>query len=155
MFMGPRNWCQGMNSASLCSLAGRYENPVPPRCLAPIDFLKIPAQSSAATNKNKAGFRKIHDNETQQIKRKLINLVLQTTIKRIYAPVAQDFYRLKMSDFSLGMPSRRSVYWSLFLLFITSLAFLSSKIVIASLEDSIVSSQTSSWHFKKSLFNPD
>jgi hypothetical protein len=28
-----------------CSLAGRYENPIPPRCLAPIDFLKIPAQS--------------------------------------------------------------------------------------------------------------
>jgi hypothetical protein len=33
-----------MNSASLCSLAGRYENPIPHRCLAPIDFLKIPAQ---------------------------------------------------------------------------------------------------------------
>jgi hypothetical protein len=32
-----------MNSASLCSLAGRYENPIPPQCLAPIDFLKIPA----------------------------------------------------------------------------------------------------------------
>jgi hypothetical protein len=32
-----------MNSATLCSLAGRYENPIPPRCLAPIDFLKIPA----------------------------------------------------------------------------------------------------------------
>jgi hypothetical protein len=31
--------------ASLCSLAGRYENPIPPRCLAPIDFLKIPALS--------------------------------------------------------------------------------------------------------------
>ncbi len=43
MCMGPRNWCQGMNSASLCSLAGRYENPIPPRCLAPRDFLKIPA----------------------------------------------------------------------------------------------------------------
>ncbi len=44
MFMGPRNWFQGMDSASLCSLAGRYENPIPPLCLAPIDFLKIPAQ---------------------------------------------------------------------------------------------------------------
>jgi hypothetical protein len=32
-----------MNSASLCSLAGRYENPIPYRCLAPIDCLKIPA----------------------------------------------------------------------------------------------------------------
>jgi hypothetical protein len=31
-----------MNSASLCSLAGRYDNPIPTRCLAPIDFLKIP-----------------------------------------------------------------------------------------------------------------
>ncbi len=45
MFMGPRHWFQGMNSASLCSMAGRYENPIPPRCLAPIDFLKIPAQN--------------------------------------------------------------------------------------------------------------
>jgi hypothetical protein len=33
-----------MNSASLCSLAGRYENLIPPWCLAPIDFLKISAQ---------------------------------------------------------------------------------------------------------------
>ncbi len=32
-----------MNSASLCSLAGRYDNLIPIRCLAPIDFLKIPA----------------------------------------------------------------------------------------------------------------
>jgi hypothetical protein len=43
MFMGPRNWFQGMNSTSLCSLAGRYDNPIPPRFLVPIDFLKIPA----------------------------------------------------------------------------------------------------------------
>jgi hypothetical protein len=35
-----------MNSASLCSLAGRYDNPIPARFLAPIDFLKIPAQAS-------------------------------------------------------------------------------------------------------------
>jgi hypothetical protein len=32
-----------MNSASLCSLAGRYDNPIPTRSLAPIDCLKIPA----------------------------------------------------------------------------------------------------------------
>jgi hypothetical protein len=32
-----------MNSSSLCSLAGRYDNPIPPRFLAPIDSLKIPA----------------------------------------------------------------------------------------------------------------
>ncbi len=40
MFMGPRNWFQDINSASL---AGRYDNSIPPRFLAPIDFLKIPA----------------------------------------------------------------------------------------------------------------
>ncbi len=41
--MEPRNRCQGINSASLCSLAGRYDNPIPTPCLAPIYFLKIPA----------------------------------------------------------------------------------------------------------------
>ncbi len=155
--MGPWNRFQGMNSASLCSLAGRYENPIPPRCLAPIDFLKIPAQSSAATNKNKAWFRKIHDNETQQIKRKLLNLVLQTTIKRIYAPVVQDFYSLKMSDFSLGMPSRRSVYWSLFLLFTSLCRFFVLKNCYSLIGGfhCFFSNYTSSWDFKKSLFNPD
>jgi hypothetical protein len=43
--MEPRNRFQGMNSASLCSLAGRYDNPLPPHFLAPIDSLKIPAQN--------------------------------------------------------------------------------------------------------------
>jgi hypothetical protein len=43
-FMEPRNRFQGINSASLCSLAGRYFNPIPTRFLAPIDCLKIPAQ---------------------------------------------------------------------------------------------------------------
>ncbi len=43
--MGPRNRFQGMISASLCSLAGRYDNPLPPRFLAPIDSLKIPEQN--------------------------------------------------------------------------------------------------------------
>jgi hypothetical protein len=32
-----------MKSASLCSLAGRYDKPILPRYLAPIDSLKIPA----------------------------------------------------------------------------------------------------------------
>jgi hypothetical protein len=31
-----------MNSASLCSQAGWYDNPIPTRFLAPIDCLKIP-----------------------------------------------------------------------------------------------------------------
>ncbi len=47
--MGPRNRFQGMNSASLCSLAGRYDNPLPPRFLAPIDSLKIPARLKHCT----------------------------------------------------------------------------------------------------------
>ncbi len=41
--MEPRNRFQGMNSASLCSLAGRYDNPIPTQFLSPIDCLKIPA----------------------------------------------------------------------------------------------------------------
>ncbi len=45
-FMEPRNRSQWMNSTSLCSLAGRYDNPIPTRFLAPIDCLKIPALSS-------------------------------------------------------------------------------------------------------------
>jgi hypothetical protein len=32
-----------MNSASLCGLEGQYDNPIPPRFLASIDSLKIPA----------------------------------------------------------------------------------------------------------------
>ncbi len=46
--MEARNRCQGINSASLCSLAGRYDNPIPSRCLAPIEFLQIPAQATYA-----------------------------------------------------------------------------------------------------------
>ncbi len=41
--MKPRNRFQGMNSASLCSLAGRCVKAIPPQFLAPIDSLKIPA----------------------------------------------------------------------------------------------------------------
>ncbi len=48
--MEPRNQFQGMNSASLCSLAGWYDNPIPPRFLAPIDSLKIPAQDAMLEN---------------------------------------------------------------------------------------------------------
>ncbi len=40
----PKNQFQGTSSTRLCSLTGRYDNPVPPRFLAPIDCLKIPAQ---------------------------------------------------------------------------------------------------------------
>jgi hypothetical protein len=36
------NRFQGLNAASLCSQAGRCDNPIPTRFLAPIDCLKIP-----------------------------------------------------------------------------------------------------------------
>jgi hypothetical protein len=39
-----------MNLASLCSLAGRYNNPIPTRFLAPIDCLKIPALAGQYEN---------------------------------------------------------------------------------------------------------
>ncbi len=44
-FMEPRNRFQGIKSASPCSLACRYDNPIPTRFQAPIDCLKFPAQS--------------------------------------------------------------------------------------------------------------
>ncbi len=37
-----RNGFQGIDSASLCSLVGRYDNPFPTRLLAPIDCSEIP-----------------------------------------------------------------------------------------------------------------
>jgi hypothetical protein len=41
--MEPVNRFQEINSASLCSLAGRYGNPIPTWFLALIDCLKFPA----------------------------------------------------------------------------------------------------------------
>ena len=43
--MEPRNRFRWMNSASLCSLSGRCDNPIFTWIPAPIDFLKIPAQT--------------------------------------------------------------------------------------------------------------
>ncbi len=42
----PRSHFQGIDSASLCGLAGRYDNPISTRFVAPIDCLKIPALNS-------------------------------------------------------------------------------------------------------------
>ncbi len=42
-FKEPRNQFQGIDSASLCSLAARHDNPLLTRFLAPIDCSKIPA----------------------------------------------------------------------------------------------------------------
>jgi hypothetical protein len=41
--MEPRNRFRGIDSDSLYSLAGRYENPIPTWFLAPIECSKIPA----------------------------------------------------------------------------------------------------------------
>jgi hypothetical protein len=38
MFKEPRNRFQGIESANLCRLAGRYDNPIPTRFLAHIYF---------------------------------------------------------------------------------------------------------------------
>ncbi len=42
-FKRPRNLFQGIDTASLCSLAGRYDNAGPTRFPATIDCFKIPA----------------------------------------------------------------------------------------------------------------
>ncbi len=46
--MEPRNRFKGINSASLSSMAGRYDKPIPSRFQAPIDCLKIPALFESA-----------------------------------------------------------------------------------------------------------
>ncbi len=46
--MEPRNRFQEINSAGLCSLAGRCDNSIPNRFLHPINCLKIPAQVAPA-----------------------------------------------------------------------------------------------------------
>jgi hypothetical protein len=84
MFMGPWNWCQGMNSARLCSLAGRYENPIPPRCLAPIDFLKIPALNILLSN------RKIMFNRFFKKKNKRSRIVYLLLFFCIWYTTARD-----------------------------------------------------------------
>ncbi len=39
----------------LCSLADQYDNPIPPRFLAPIDSLKIPDLDFFSSQKNRSG----------------------------------------------------------------------------------------------------
>jgi hypothetical protein len=55
----------GINSASLCSLAGQYDNPIPTRFLAPLDCLKIPAQDSFFHNSCSSGKLTNDDEMTQ------------------------------------------------------------------------------------------
>jgi hypothetical protein len=50
-FLEPRNLFQGINSTSLCSLAGRYESPISTRLLANIDYLKTLALVLTASRK--------------------------------------------------------------------------------------------------------
>jgi hypothetical protein len=46
-------WGPGIDPASLCSLAGRYDNPIPTRFLAPLDCSKIPAQNATEGHQRK------------------------------------------------------------------------------------------------------
>jgi hypothetical protein len=57
-----------MNSASLCSLAGLYDNRIPPRFLAPIDFLKIPAQYCMLTLSQREVIQAFKDWESTKLK---------------------------------------------------------------------------------------
>ncbi len=46
-----------MNSASLSSLAGRYDNPIPTLFIAPINCLKIPAREIYSFESIRGQFR--------------------------------------------------------------------------------------------------
>ncbi len=48
-----RNRFPGINSASLCSLAGPYDNPIHTQFLGPIDCSKIPAHTSETVRQEK------------------------------------------------------------------------------------------------------
>jgi hypothetical protein len=52
-FMKPRNRFQGMNSASLCILAGRYDNPIPPRVPSPHRYFNNSSSSMYLDRKEK------------------------------------------------------------------------------------------------------
>jgi hypothetical protein len=54
------NRFQGINSARLCSLAGRYDNPIPSRFLAPINCLKIQALRTPIMQRVVDGHRTDH-----------------------------------------------------------------------------------------------
>jgi hypothetical protein len=57
-FLGSRNRVRNELSyrpVSLCRLAGWYDNLIPPRFLAPIDYSKIPAQYSILLSIEKRG----------------------------------------------------------------------------------------------------
>jgi hypothetical protein len=45
----------GIDFASLCSMSGRYENPIPTRFLAPIDCSKIPKPEFVNVLRSMAG----------------------------------------------------------------------------------------------------
>jgi hypothetical protein len=50
-FYGAQESIPRIDSGSLCSLAGRCDNPIPTRFLASIDFSKIPALYPSDTHK--------------------------------------------------------------------------------------------------------
>ncbi len=54
--------CPRIESASLCSLAGRHDNTIPTRFLAPIDCSKIPAQHNAVMCTLHISYKKTHKN---------------------------------------------------------------------------------------------
>jgi hypothetical protein len=51
-----RNRFQGVSSADLCSLAGRYDNPIPIRFLAPIDCIKFQHRGASWLSSVRSGF---------------------------------------------------------------------------------------------------
>ncbi len=108
--MEPRNRFQGINSASLCSLAGRYDNPIPTRCITPIDYLKIPARCRCTLCN--ANLIELLDDEAE-----LPQHVVQVLIHLAH-PREQgvDFLitttvLIKYKNISLWMMRRKGIHW--------------------------------------------
>ncbi len=112
--MGPRNRFQGMNSANLCSLAGRYDNPLLPRFLVPIDSLKIPARDFWQSVPNFWNFLVSgRSQKTDQAKALPMFLVICSSWFKIVTSSSCFFPRFEI-DFSnilVLLPNFLALYW--------------------------------------------
>jgi len=96
-FKGPKNRLQGFNSASLCSLAGRYDNPIPIWFLAPIDCLTIPAQYTVICS---------------------TTTVYQTSTTAAFPPQYSEYIYLKTFIFLVYHYLKSTHFWIMFLAYI-------------------------------------
>ncbi len=80
-----------------CSLAGRYDNPIPTRCLAPIDFLKIPVPEiiDPVFTKTSQNARFLLSENERLCLFSCFRAQLRTEAEKMYRPVFGEFGLMK------------------------------------------------------------